>query len=386
MPEISHDFIFNELVLREDYCNQKLLIEKLQHSVSHGEKVLFYGKRNTGKTSLIKNIIAPYWLKSHSKGVVFFCDFLGVKTEEQLGERLANAVQDLYNSQLQKYFESLLGLLKNLRPTVELDDAGKPTLSLRLEKRKNFNIKDSFEFLEKIQKKGIPVLIVLDEFQDIAFVEGCDAILRKYLESCFSKKTPIVILGSKQHILSKLFSRNQAAFYNWGKSIEVQEIPYSEYTKYMSVRFHAFKLKIEEEESKYLQDLMHRNPECINKLCAQICQSSPKGKITRESILDSINHLIDNSRSLHEYFLSQFTISEQTLIIAIAFLGAVPQPTSKEFLSQIKVSQSGVMKIINKLLDSAVIYKEQKGYQLADPLLGFYIKRFRLKNFDIFKD
>jgi len=50
----------------------------------------------------------------------------------------------------------------------------------------------------------------------------------------------------------------------------------------------------------------------------------------------------------------------------------------KNFIRSINLTAPGVRRIMMKLEDEAVVYKENAGYFLADPLLKQHILRFRL--------
>ncbi len=53
--------------------------------------------------------------------------------------------------------------------------------------------------------------------------------------------------------------------------------------------------------------------------------------------------------------------------------------TGKAFVQQVGLSTTGVGKIIKKLENNAVVYKEDNGYVLADPLLKQHILWARLR-------
>jgi AAA+ ATPase superfamily predicted ATPase len=51
-------FIFDSILDEENICNLENEKHKIMKGVDSGLKLLVYGKRNTGKTSLIKNVVA----------------------------------------------------------------------------------------------------------------------------------------------------------------------------------------------------------------------------------------------------------------------------------------------------------------------------------------
>ena len=67
-------FIFDSILDEKNICNLEKGKHKIMKGVESGLKLLVYGKRNTGKTSLIKNVIAKSWLRHQSSGFFMYMD------------------------------------------------------------------------------------------------------------------------------------------------------------------------------------------------------------------------------------------------------------------------------------------------------------------------
>ena len=156
-----------------------------------------------------------------------------------------------------------------------------------------------------------------DNREKIASIDQAEALFRNSLESLDSN-IPVLILGSKQHLLNQIFAKPNALFYNWGTHILFSLIDYPAYREYMNERFAQFGLKINLENATYLQDLMSRNPEAINRLCYQIQVSGLEGEIQKETIESALDQLIESRRSEPESYLSSFSTAEQRVIINLA--------------------------------------------------------------------
>ena len=147
----------------------------------------------------------------------------------------------------------------------------------------------------------------------------------------------------------------------------------------MDERFKQEGLRISFDNAVYLQDKMSRIPEAINRLCfAIVFQNIAHGKITKDVIDSGLSKLVSDRRNEPEIYLARFTASEQKVIINLAKREPVLHPQSKDFIKGINLTAPGVRKIMIKLEDAAVVYKEESGYILADPLLKQHILEFRL--------
>jgi hypothetical protein len=374
-------FIFDSILDEENICNLNKEKHKIMKGVDNGLKLLVYGKRNMGKTSLLKNVIAKSWLRRQSSGFFMYVDLMGVKQLSQISERMTIAFSEAYNDcfKMKSVFNNMLKIITGIKPSIELDEKGYPKLSFGIvggEKIRPFT--DILKQLDLIYASNIPIFLVLDEFQDIALIDEAEALFRGSLEH-IDLRIPVVISGSKQHLLNRIFARPKAPFFNWGTHVYFEAINYHEYWQYMDERFKQEGLQISFENAVYLQDKMSRMPEAINRLCfALLFHDIAKGEITKEDIDSGLSEVVSDRRNEPEIYLSGFTASEQKVIVNIAKMEPVLHPQGKDFIKSINLTAPGVRKIMMKLEDEAVVYKEEAGYILADPLLKQHILRYRL--------
>ncbi|MBT3312713.1 MAG: ATP-binding protein [Desulfobacula sp.] len=374
-------FIVDSVIDKDNICNLEEETQKINLGVEKGLKMLIYGKRNTGKTSLVNNVIVKQWLQKNSSGFCLDADLMGVKQLSQINERMSLAFAEAYNRcfKMKSVFQNMLEVIKGIKPVMEFDTYGQPKLSFSLHAESNIrSLTEVIRQLELIYQSNIPVLLVLDEFQDIAMIEEAEALFRHALER-LNPQIPILILGSKQHLLNRIFAKPNAPLFNWGNHVHFDEIDYQKYWEYMNERFAPEGLTINFENARYLQDTMSRNPEAINRLCvALLNQEWPRGELTREQIETGLIQLVYDRRHEPETYLSYFTVSEQKVLIALAKGEPLKKPFGKDFVQKVRLSAGGVRKIIIKLENNAVVYKEPEGYVLADPLLKCHLLTFRM--------
>jgi hypothetical protein len=310
-----------------------------------------------------------------------YVDLMGVKQLSQISERMAIAFSEAYNScfKMKSVFNNMLKIIKGIKPSIELDEKGYPKLSFGIEEGERIRpFTDILKQLDLIYASNIPILLALDEFQDISLIDQAEALLRNGLEHIDSR-IPVVILGSKQHLINRIFARPKAPFFNWGTHVYFEAIDYHDYWQYMDERFKQEGLWISFENAVYLQDKMSRMPEAINRLCfALLFHGIAKGEITKENIDSGLHKVVSDRRTEPEIYLSGFTASEQKVIINLAKMEPVLHPQGKDFIKSINLTAPGVRKIMMKLEDEAVVYKEDVGYILADPLLKQHILAYRL--------
>jgi AAA+ ATPase superfamily predicted ATPase len=371
-------FVFDRLVDRENICNLVKEQESLRRLIQQGAKVVVYAPRNCGKTSLIRNVIIDDFRRDHKRSFVFFADLLSVRSLESLTVRLRSAFEHSFAESfpVKNIFENARHFLAALRPELSMDSlTGSPSLSLRIgEDPTGQTIRSIFLHMRKIVEE-LPGFIVLDEFQDVAHIDEAPGILR----SCFEEiaTAPIVVLGSKRHLLSSLFANPEAPLNGWGTDLEFSAIPYEEFHNYIQERFRQNNLMVSYESAVYLQDLMQRVPEAVNRLAQQIMDLYTDREIGPELIAASLMKLLENRASRYESYLGQFSITEGKVLVVLAKEQVEAHPQSKQFLASTTLSARAVGQIISRLMDRGIVEKIDPGYRISDPLLAAYLRYYR---------
>ena len=371
-------FTYFQILEEKDICDLQKPRKDILDGIKSGRKLVIYGRRNTGKTSLIRSVIIPEFSKLHKKSFVYFVDFIEVKNEKQLTERMLIGFEEAFQKAFPTHdkLKKVLSFIKSFRPNITTDPiTGSISVSLGFQNvGKDTKIKTLFTELTRIARE-YQTLIVFDEFQDIIQVEEAQAFIRQGLES-LPKGTPVILLGSKKHMLSKIFSSPNAPLAGWGEDIDFPMIPYEDYHDYMTERFSKNGLSLNLEESIYIQDLMERIPEPINILCNNLMLALPQNtKITSDHIRQTLDNLIEKSSSRLEEYLGSFSLAEQKVLSGIANTQEEFKAQSKEFTTKVGLTAAGIAKIIKKLENHAVIYKINNRYILSDPILSHYLRR-----------
>lgn len=373
------EFVFDRLVDRTNICgleSERKLLEKL---VKQQQNIVLYAQRNCGKTSLVKNVVIEDFRKTHKKSFVLFVDLMGVRDLDSITSRLKHGLEhSLKESFPVKSIATSIGeFFTNLKAIVAFDaGSGIPTVTIEsaASSKKKVSIADIFQTIAKIGKK-IPTLIVLDEFQDVALVSEAESLFRNAFQQL--RSLPIIILGSKKHLLKNIFALPNSPLANFGKDVVISHIDYEKYHDYISERFALRKIKISKSDSKYLQDLMQRQPEAINLLCYEIYQNHKNAKIDQAIILKMVQQILDQRNKRFEVMLSSFSAAEEKVAVGVAKEFGVAQPQSKDFTAQVRLTARAVKANIDKLMNQGVLDFEDGKYQICDPLLGLYLRYTR---------
>jgi len=377
-------FIFDRLVDRENICGLEKQRSQINKLVKQRQNIVLYAKRNYGKTSLVKNVIMDDFRQKYKKPFIFFVDLMGVKDIDSIKFRLKSGLENSIKEAFPiKNFANMIGdFLSNLKLSVSFESSEfSPTISLESLEYvdSEATIEEIFVSLDNISAK-FPTLIVLDEFQDISLIDEAESLFRNAFQQMES--VPIIILGSKKHMLRDIFAMPSSPLANFGHDVGIEEIEYSKYHKYIAERFTQKKLKITESNAQFLQNIMQRQPEAINLLCFEIYQGNQGKTIDKQIILRALDQLLDQRNKRFEVMLYSFSKAEEKILIAIAKNDWITKPQSKDFSAQVDLTPRAIKMNIDKLIDKAMLEIEDGSiadarYSLSDPLLKLYLQRFR---------
>jgi hypothetical protein len=183
-------------------------------------------------------------------------------------------------------------------------------------------------------------------------------------------------MGSKRHILSRIFSLPDAPLASFGEDIEFHYIAYEEYHRYVMERFREKRLALSLEDAKKLQDALFRIPEAINIVCDFLYSTFQNKTIESDQIFWAIDKVIESRRGRYEELLSLLSEKEEGILTALAKHGPVLHPTGQEFLRTAAASPRAIKMILDYLLDKSIVDRGEEGYRVNDPLLYYFLKRY----------
>ncbi|MDE0025504.1 MAG: hypothetical protein OXP69_13930 [Spirochaetaceae bacterium] len=371
-------FVFDRLVDPDNLCNLQREQQVLEDAVRRRYRMVVYGPRNYGKTSVVRNITIEEFRRTRGRHFVLFADLLGVRSMQSLTRRLATSLQQSFAASfpVRSLLENASRFLGALRPEIALDpQTGSPSLSLHTRAPESSRtLQTLWDHIAGITEK-VDSLIVLDEFQDVAFIDEAPAQLRSCLEGLGA--TPILLLGSKRHMLADLFAAPGAPLSAWGSDLEFRPIPHDEYHRYIEERFRPRRLTIPREVAARLQDEMQRVPEAINRLCAQLLELHQATGIDQAMVRAALVKLLENREGRFAAYLSAFSATDESVLTEIARRETVAHPQSKDFLASVGLSNRTVALSVRRLWDRGVIEQVAGSYRIADPLLAAYLRRYR---------
>ena len=377
-------FPVDTVIARNNICNLENELQQLFDLAIDSRRVVVFGRRNTGKTSLILNGLIPRLQSHHKKCCTVFVDFMGVETEHDAEIRLHRGIETALKQSfpLKQSIKTLLDIAGSLRPTISTDSmTGEISVSISpIPASREGTLSDLIQNLGRIHAK-MPVFIAFDEFQDISEVPKLAALFRGALQQ-LPNDLPVFVCGSKKHLLASMFGRHKAPFAGWGRDFIIPAVESDhykgKYLQYANDRLKAVGKIIHKQAFETLVTLCDGIPESLNIVLDHVYNHFPRGEVEEQEIPIAIVNVVEARRSRYEEMLLKFSRAEQSILVAIAKNGPISKPKGKYFLQQnANMSPTAVFSNVKRLERDADIYQAKDGYVISDPLLGVYLRRFR---------
>jgi hypothetical protein len=238
--ESGNPFTFGDLALDDAFTDREDELRELTADMTNGQNVLVYAPRRYGKSSLVLRAAQEALRK---KALVGYCDLMKTPSKERLAAALSKTIYADIASPVEHAFERAAELFRGLRvqPSMEVDPSdGSLRFSFQPGRRRE-DIDETIERLlellgELAAERKRRVVIVFDEFQEIL---ALDKRFPNLMRAVFQAQPEVshVYLGSKRHLLERIFNDRNEPFWRSAKQLELGMIAPEKFARFVRDRF-----------------------------------------------------------------------------------------------------------------------------------------------------
>ena len=356
-------FPYDSLSTDEQFFGRGDELERIAKIVQYSNNLLIHSKRRMGKSSLIN-----YFLETHQDSYLcIYVDIFDVSSKEDFVKSLLKALSNAQNIDLKSAVKNLTFFFKRVRvePTIDtktLEYSIKPivaTLSFAE------MMDDFFYALDQLSKKQ-PIILAIDEFQQIAAIKDVklDSLLRKYIQQ--RKNISFVFLGSKRHLLTSLFAY-KAPLYELATHFELQPLQIVDISDYSSrfldidKKLIAYIYEKSDGETKMIQHVLH------------LLYIRKKGAVTKTQIDESVKEIINSKDSSYKIVFDTLNNNQKTALKIVGkykkgfFAGSV--------LNEYNIKKQTLQSCVESLFKKELIDKEDDGYFIPDRTFELWVER-----------
>ena len=364
-------FMYGSTVDGEFFCPRPDLERELASRLETGQNVIVQGERRTGKTSLVLETVRGM------KGMALFhADLLCVSDTADLCARLVSALSRL--EQTEGWLAKLIGALGHLRPTVTIDpQSGSPTLSVDARIASAPSTLDAVMDAIVAQTAHRRVCVVLDEFQDILDIEGCEralAVMRARIQ--LDIRTPYVFLGSVRNRMSDLFFRHSGPFYHSAASLPVGGIDADDFHRFLKARFATGSRDFPRDVFDAVSVAANGIPGHIQELCDSIWQESSPGETITSGLLGAaLSRILSREQEHYAFALRTLTPLQTRVLKAIAGHGGAALYLAGFLEAARAVHTNSVKRAVEKLEKEELVCHVEGECRIANPFFAEWVRR-----------
>ena len=376
----TNPFTFGALALDRSFTNREAEIRELVRDMENGQDVLLYAPRRYGKSSLVLRAAQ----RAVRKGVlVGYCDLMRTPTKERFAAALAKTIYGELESAAGQAVERATRLVRGLRivPTVEVDPMDASLRFVFHTGRRRADIDDTIEGLLALPgqiaaERGRRAVLVFDEFQEIL---ALDPHFPNLLRSVFQEQPEVghVYLGSKRHLLERIFDDENEPFWRSAKRLELGMIEPSAFARYLRKRFDETDKGIDDDAVNRLLESTGGHPYGTQELAYFLWELVPTGHYAR--LADVETALEQALRSEHNHFARLWDDAPKAQ--RLVMLALAEEPTGSLYAASYAEAHDlppkpALQRAIGALLTKEIAARgADRVYRIVEPFFADWLRR-----------
>ena len=369
----ENPFVFGKAVEGSYFTNRTKDAEHLEANLTHGINTILISPRRWGKTSLVKKVMANV-IRPDIK--IIYIDVFSCKSEYDFYKVFASTIIQQTSSKIEEWMATAKEFLSRVITKVAFSPDSIQEYSLSFEFPAKDDAKDILQLPERIaQKKGIHIVLCLDEFQQIAEFQD-SMTFQKKLRSVWQHQQNVsyCLFGSKRHLMTELFSDSSNPFYKFGDMMFLKKIPTEEWIPFICHKFQETGKVITEKQAERICKVTENLSSYVQHL-SWIVWYKAKPVVTNEMVDESIEELLEQNKVFFQREVEGLTELQLNLLKAIAN-GVDTGFTKKEVIKKYRLESSANVQGIKKsLLKKDLIDIDGSIITYNDPLFKLWIKK-----------
>jgi uncharacterized protein len=374
---LTNPFRFGALALDEAFTDREHEVDELTADMRNGQDVVLFAPRRYGKSSLIWRVAQRLVAEDV---LVAQVDLMRAPSKEKLAEQLARTIHEEIASRLFRARERVrvfAGL--RIKPTVTVDpDDG--SLSFGFDARADRqDIDATLEGLLALPgrlagERDRRVALVLDEFQEVVDI---DPGLPKLMRSVFQEQPEVahVYLGSRRHMMERIFNDENEPFWRSAKQMELGTIPATLFERYAANQFSRTDKSLHADACARLLALTGGHPYATQEALYFLWQQTPEGETAEGARLQLALEALLRSEHAHFGLLWSRAAGAQRVVLQALASEQPGRPLSGDYQRRHSLPVTPtVQTALGALSAVELIRRVGRGeYVIAEPFLTEWI-------------
>lgn len=370
---MNSPFKYGKVVTGKQFINRKEDIRRIQNNISANINTILISPRRWGKSSLVKQI---GYLNNDKKLRFAFIDFFNIRTEEDFLEKYSREIIRCSISKREELLKAGKEFFQKVTPSFSFGADPINDFAVSFSWNEANNTRDEIINLpEKIaKKKGIRIVVCIDEFQNISRLENnisFEQELRSYWQ--YHQNVSYCLYGSRRHMMLELFKQESRAFYRFGDLFLMDKIPEKHWIRFIIGNFEKSGKSISSELVKKMIDMTNNHPDYLQQLCHNVWNATDT-EATNKTVEGAMT-LVLRSNALHYQDICD-ALSNTQLNLLYAILAGETKLTAAKTMQQFKLgTPRNVSKNKKVLMEKDIVEIHGTSIIFNDPIFEYWLRQ-----------
>lgn len=297
-----------------------------------------------------------------------YIDFYYVYSREKFLRLLSREYGRKTGWTLEKIVSFFTDVVKNVQPVISLDAEGNPQLELSLSQSTRPGAFDEIVGLPaRLAEQGKLVCVLFDEFQEIVRLNGHD--FQRELRSIIQHHSHVsyIFCGSKQHLISQIFSRQDSPLYNIGKMKSIAKIPADDFVRFIAEEVKTVQPEFDHDAALAVYNEANGIPYFVQMLAYEYFNLALLNKDSSpETLLEYAIMNILGERNEEYTAVWERLSPAQKKTIEIVMQTDGRNLFRKDNLASYQMAASTLKKALNVLVEKGVLLRAEQQYEFVD--------------------
>lgn len=375
----ANPFRYGDIAVDEAFTDREREVADLAADARNGQNVVVFAPRRYGKSSLIRRVTQELL---RDGVLVAEVDLMKTPTKERLASKLAASIYENLASPTEKLRERSAQIFGGLRivPVMTIDPTDASIDFSFAAGRKEEDVDATLERLlelpaEIAHERHRRAVLVMDEFQEVTSI---DPHLPALMRSIFQEQPEVahVYLGSKRHMMQRLFNDRNEPFWRSARHVELGVIPPDVFSAFVQERFRRTRRRIAADVADALVAITHAHPYGTQELAYYLWALVAEGESA--SAADLERALVNVLRAENAHFQriwEKAPKSHRLVLIALAQEPGFVLGQAYRSRHELPRNASTAHKALAALVEDELVLKTGDGYLIAEPFLREWILR-----------
>ena len=367
-------FIFGKIATEKNFTDREKETADLVRNFTSLINTIIISPRRWGKSSLV-NKAAKLAMNQDSRLRICHIDLFNVRDEEHFYSLLAQKVISATSTKWEEAVASAKSMFSHLVPKISIgsDPTNEVSIDFDWETVKQ-NPDEVLDFAEKIaQKKGLKIVICVDEFQNISEFTDAD-YLQKKLRSHWQRHQSVAycLYGSKRHMMMEVFTNSSKPFYKFGNLMFLDKIDTHCLVGFFQRRFADTNKRINDDAANLIVQLVENHPYYAQQLAQQSWLRTKD--VCRVEIVREAHAALVEQLSLLFVTITE-TLTTQQLNYLKALIAKEKAITSTDVMHRYKISSTtSIARSKAALIKNDILDNKAGEISFQDPIYAYWLK------------